>query len=318
MANSTTISAGIDTSKNKLDAAIHGRDGTICVSNDQAGWKSLADHFAAAGVRRIGIEATGGYERGVTRYLQKAGFIVRLLQPLQVKAFAQARLRRAKSDQLDAHLIAACVHLIGEHDRMPPDPRFDALADHLTFIEQCEEDIVRVKTRIEHTPAGRLRKTLEADVKRMATRRAKEIRRLIAALGAHADLARRFELALSIPAIGERTALSIIIRLPEIELVNREQAAALAGLAPFVHNSGQFEGQTHIGGGRARLRRSLYMAALPGAHRWNPQLMALYRRMTAAGKSPKSALVACARKLLIFAITVVQRGTPWQDRPVAG
>jgi len=318
MANSSIISAGIDTSKNKLDAAIHGRDGTTCVSNDEAGWKTLADRFLAAGVTRIGIEATGGYERGVTRYLQNAGFTVRLLQPLQVKAFAQARLRRAKSDQLDAQLIAACVHLMGEHDQMPPDPRFDALADHLTFIEQGEEDIVRVKTRIEHTPAGRLRRALEADVKRLATRRGKEIERLIAALCAHADLARRFELVLGIPSIGERTALSIIIRLPEIELVNREQAAALAGLAPFVHKSGQFEGQTHIGGGRARLRRSLYIAALSGAHRWNPQLMALYRRMTAAGKSPKSALVACARKLLIFAITVVQRGTPWQDRPVAG
>ena len=317
MANATTISAGIDTSKNKLDAAIDGRDGTTCVSNDLAGWKRLADRFAAAGVKRIGIEATGGYERGVTRYLQKAGFTVRLLQPLQVKAFARARLRRAKSDQLDAQLIAACVDLMGEHDQMPPDPRFDALADHLTAIEQWEEDIGRIKTRMEHTPAGRLRKTLEADVKRLATRRGKEIKHLIAALCAHADLARRFELLLSIPAIGERTGLSIIIGLPEIELLNREQAAALAGLAPFVHKSGQFEGQTHIGGGRARLRRSLYMAALPGGHRWNPQLMALYRRMTAAGKSPKSALVACARKLLIVAITVVQRGTPWQDRTVA-
>lgn len=317
MASITTISAGIDVAKNKLDAAIHGGQSGLCVSNDTAGWTRLAKMFAEAGVSRVGIEATGGYERGVARALQAAGFDVRLLQPLQVKAFARMKLRRAKNDQLDAQLIAHCVHLLDAPDHTPPDPRFDAFAEHLTFIEQCEEDIVRLKTRLEHTPA-RLRKTLEADVKRLERRRARQITRLVAALRAHPDLARRFDLVLSVPAIGERTALSIVVRLPEIEQVNREQAAALAGLAPFVHASGQFEGQTHIGGGRARLRRSLYMAALPGAHRWNPALIALYRRMTAAGKSPKSALVACARKLLIFALSVVQRGTPWEQRSLAG
>jgi transposase len=120
---------------------------------------------------------------------------------------------------------------------------------------------------------------------------------------------------LSVPGIGERTALALILRMPELGQVSREQAAALAGLAPFVRQSGKRKGETHIGGGRSRLRRSLYAAALPAAFRWNPALKALYRRLVERGKPHTSALVACARKLLIYANTVVQRGTPWTEKP---
>jgi len=112
---------------------------------------------------------------------------------------------------------------------------------------------------------------------------------------------------LSVPGIGQRTALAILIRLPELGALSREQAAALAGLAPFDSDSGAHRGQR----GRARLRRSLYAAALPAAFRWNPTLIALYRRLKQRGKPHKAALVACASKLLIYANTVVARGTPW-------
>jgi transposase len=111
--------------------------------------------------------------------------------------------------------------------------------------------------------------------------------------------------------IGAITALSIVVRLPELGQLSREEVASLAGLAPFVHQSGKRKGETHIGGGRARLRRALYAAAQPASFRWNPALQALYRRLTERGKSHKSALVACARKLLVYANAVVQRGTPW-------
>ena len=130
----------------------------------------------------------------------------------------------------------------------------------------------------------------------------------------HADLAKRFTLVLSVPGIGERTALALVLRLPELGAVSREQAAALAGLAPFVQQSGRWQGERHIAGGRSRLRRSLYAAALPAAFRWNPALKALYRRLTERGKPHTVALVACARKLLIFANTVVARGTPWTEK----
>ena len=156
-----------------------------------------------------------------------------------------------------------------------------------------------------------MRRSVVADIARLERRCAAEQKRLIGALRTHADLARRFELVLSVPSIGERTALALVLRMPELGQVSREQAAALAGLAPFVHQSGKRKGETHIGGGRGRLRRSLYAAALPGAFRWNPAMKALYERLTARGKTHKSALVACARKLLIFANTVVARDTPW-------
>lgn len=313
MTQTTMLTAGIDTAKDKLDVAVHGQASTTTFANTPDGWNRLAAQLAKAGVQRIGIEATGGYERGVTRHLQAAGFIVVVLQPLQVKAFAKLHLRRAKNDRLDAILIAACTVALDARNAMPPDPRFDELGDHLTFIEQIEDDIARFKTRIEHIADKRRLRVVTADIARLETRRAAELKRLIAALRRHADLARRFDLVLTIPGIGERTTLALIIRMPELGQVSREEAAALAGLAPFVHQSGKHVGETHIGGGRARLRRSLYAAALPASFRWNPALIVLYKRLTKRGKTHKSALVACARKLLVFANTVVHRGTPWQD-----
>src|SRR5262249_13072259 len=119
------------------------------------------------------------------------------------------------------------------------------------------------------------------------------------------------------PGIGERTALALIIRMPELGRISREQASALAGLAPFDDDSGKYRGQRHIAGGRGRLRRSLYAAAaLPAAFRWHKALIDLYRRLTTAGKAHSLALVACARKLLIYANTVVARGAPWRENAV--
>src|SRR6185312_125146 len=127
----------------------------------------------------------------------------------------------------------------------------------------------------------------------------------------HDDLAERLDLVLSIPGIGERTALALLIRMPELGQVSREEAAALAGLAPFDDDSGERKGQRHIAGGRSRLRRALYAAALPAAFRWNAALIQLYQRLIARGKKHQQALVACARKLIVYANAVVQRDAPW-------
>ena len=314
MTQTNTKTAGIDTAKAKLDVAVHGAVDRLSVANDAAGWERLLAFLRRAGVGRVGIEATGGYERGVMGFLRAAGVTVLLLQPLQVTAFAQLHLRRAKNDALDAALIAACATHMAEPS-VPPDPRLPALADRLTFVEQIEEDIARIKVRREHIADPRQRRLIAADIKRLEKRRADELRRLIQVLHKHADLGLRFDLLLSIPCMAERTALGIVLRMPEIGQVSREQAAALAGLAPFDDDSGARKGKRHISGGRARLRRTLYMAAFAGAFHWNKALMALYRRLTARGKPPKLALVACARKLIIFANTVVQRGTPWKEKP---
>jgi transposase len=313
MTNPTTRAAGIDIAKHTLEFAIHGLPIHLSVENRRPGWRRLVTELRKAGVARVGLEATGGYERGVVGYLRAAGFTVLVLQPLQVKAYARLHLRRAKNDALDAVLIAACTAAIDASPE-PPDARLAPLADALTFVEQIEEELARHQTRLEHIELPRFRRLVMADIRRLEARRRAELRRIVQALACHDDLCRRLHLVQSIPGIGERTAIALVLRLPELGRLTREQVAALAGLAPFDDDSGLHRGQRHIGGGRKRLRRSLYAAALPAASFWNPACIALYKRLMAKGKTHKAALVACARKLLIFANTVVQRGTPWTDR----
>jgi transposase len=312
MTQTSITTAGIDTSKLKLDIAVHGRIERWQVANTLSGWRVLAANLVKAGVTRVGIEATGGYERGVVEHLRAAGFTVLVLQPMQVKAFGRVHLRRAKNDDLDAVLIAACTATL-EQPKIAPDPRLAELARNLTFLEQIEEDIARFKTRLEHIDEPRLRRMVTSDIARLKARRAAQIRDIAKHLRDHDDLAKRLDLVQSIPGIGERTALALIIRMPELGQISREEAAALAGLAPFDDDSGLHRGQRHIAGGRGRLRRSLFAASLPAAFRWNKALIALYARLMANGKAHNAALIACARKLLIYANTVVQRGTPWTE-----
>jgi transposase len=135
MTQTNITTAGIDTSKARLDIAVHGRIERWQIANTSPGWRVLAANLAKAGVARIGIEATGGYERGVVEYLRAAGFTVLGLQPIQAKAFGRVHLRRAKNDALDAVLIAACAAAI-DQPRIAPDPRSAELAGDLTFLEQ--------------------------------------------------------------------------------------------------------------------------------------------------------------------------------------
>lgn len=314
MTEISMTTAGIDTAKDRLDVAACDR--RFQVANAPSGWRRLIAAFAESGVKRVGIEATGGYEQGVVRHLRLAGFTVLVLQPMQVKAFARLHRRRAKSDAIDAGLIAACASMM-EPPAIAPDERLADLASHLTFVEQTEEDMARLKVRLEHVHEPRLRRIMLADIARLKARRTAELARIARVLREHADLARRLDLVLSVPGIGERTALALVIRMPELGRLSREEAAALAGLAPFDNDSGTHKGARHIAGGRSRLRRSLFSAALPAAFRWNKALRAFYRRLTAAGKPHNLALTACARKLLIYANTVVERGSPWVDKTAA-
>ena len=306
--------AGIDTGKHQLDVALHGHKECLQVGNDKTGHKQLSCWLRQHGVQRVGIEASGGYERDVIAWLRKDGFTVIRFQPRQVRAYAEFRLQRAKNDKIDAALIAACaadapiVH-------QAPDPRLEAFAEHLTLIEQIEEDMVRFKTRLEAVRDKQRRRLIEREIARLKAWRVLEMKRLADSLRQHQDLARRLVLAMSVQGVGERTAIACIIRQPELGRINREQAAALAGLAPYDDDSSDRHGARKIAGGRARLRKSLYAAALPAAFHWNPQLVALYKRLIAAGKPHKVALVACARKLIIFINTVLARGTEWIPKP---
>jgi transposase len=315
MAKRTTICAGIDTGKWKLDIALDGSSKQLQIGNTPEGYKTLLDWLRRHRVNRIGIEASGGYEQPVVAELRRKQFVVVVFQPAQVRAYAKFRLQRAKNDKIDAALIATCTAVV-KTIHAPPDPRFLPFAEHLTMIEQIREDIRRLKNRIETCRNPRIRQNWKDEVARLSKQEKIEFKALVAAIRQHRDLAERLDLISSVDGIGPPTAVTILVRLPEIGRITREQAAALAGLAPYDDDSGDRAGTRHIAGGRDRLRGAVYTAALPAAFRWNPQIMALYKRLIAAGKGHKRALIACARKLLIFANTVVARGTPWNyQRP---
>jgi transposase len=304
------VCAGIDTGKHKLDVALDQGPEQLQVDNNPDGHKSLSAWLRQRRVWRIGIEASGGYEQAVVAALRRDGFIVILFQPAQVRAYAKFILQLAKNDKIDAALIAACTAAT-KTIREPPEPRLAALAGHLTMIEQITEDIARLKTRRESCRDERISQCWKQQITRLRALARSEFKQLLAAIREHRDLAERLELMASVEGVGLKTAVDVLIRLPEIGSLSREEAAALAGLAPYDDDSGTRSGERHISGGRQRLRTSLYAAALPAAFKWNPQLIAFYRRLIAKGKSHKKALVACARKLLIFLNTVVARGTPW-------
>jgi transposase len=316
MAKRITVCAGIDTGKRKLDVAIDGSCEPLQVENTAEGHKILLAWLQRHKVKRIGIEASGGYEQPVVAALRRKRFVVVVFQPAQVRAYAKFHLQRAKNDKIDAALIAACTAAV-KQIYPAPDPRLSPFAEQLTMIDQIGEDIMKLKNRIETCRNERIRAVWKEDIARLAKRERAELKALVAAIRQYPDLAERLELIHSVGGAGLPTAVAILVRMPEIGQLTREQAAALAGLAPYDDDSGDQVGARHIDGGRERLRRALYLAALPASFRWNPQLIALYQRLRAAGKEHKRALIACARKLLIFVNTVVARGTPWQSKPPA-
>jgi transposase len=259
---------------------------------------------------RVGIEASGGYEQAVVAQLRRDGFVVIVFQPAQVRAYARFHLQLAKNDKIDAALIAACT-AAAKKIHAPPDPRLAPFAEHQTLIEQITDDIARIKTRRESCRDPRIRGVWKQEIARLNGLIKAELKQLGAAIRQHPDLAERLDLIASVDGVGLRTAVAILVRMPEIGRLSREQAAALVGLAPYDRDSGDAVGARHIEGGRQRLRTSLYNAGFAAAFHWNDELKATYQRLTAAGKPHKVALVACARKLLIYVNTVVQRGTPW-------
>jgi transposase len=283
------------------------------VDNTAEGHKALVKWLKDRKVKRVGIEASGGYEQAVIATLRSKSFEVALLQPGQVRAFAKFRLQRAKNDKIDARLIAACTAVVDTF-HAAPDPRLAPLAEHLTMIDQIGEDIARLKNRIETCRNERQRAVWMGYIALLTKQLKSEREALVATIRSHSDLAARLDLILSVDGVGLPTAVAVLVRMPEIGELSREQAAALAGLAPYDDDSGNRVGVRRIDGGRERLRRALYLAALPASMRWNKQLVGFYKRLTAAGKEHKRALVACARKLLIFINTVVARGTPWQEK----
>jgi transposase len=318
MPQTTTPTAGLDIGKLTLDLALTGQPEVTRFSNTPEGHAELIATLRRHGVARLGLEATGGYEAEVYEALAEAGLAVVRFQPAQVRFYAKSRLRRAKTDRLDAHLIAACTAAYDGPVRPARDQRLSALAEPMRLFEQITADIACFKTRCESYRDNDVKADLKAQIKQFGAWRQRVLKQIVTALRAEADLKQRLDLLLSIPGLGERTAVQLLINMPELGRITREEAASLAGLAPFDRSSGQYEGQRHIAGGRAEIRTALYAACLPASYRWNPALVAMRERLNRAGKPFKLVMVACARKLLIFANTVLQRGTPWQaETPAA-
>ena len=311
MSNPNIKCAGIDTSKKTLDVAIEGVPRPVSFANNAEGHGLLVDCLVGHGVSRVGIEASGNYEAGVVAALRAAGVTVFVLDPRQIHGWRRFRRQRAKTDAIDARLIRAAVAEI-DLDREPPDPRLPAFAETLTLIDQIGEDVARLKTRRDRYVDKANLAVIEREILRLEKQRERLRAALVRRLRAHPDLAHRLDLLLTIPTIGLPTAVVLVVRMPELGRLTRQEAAALAGVAPYNRDSGPMSQDRHIAGGRTRLRKALYMAAFSGSQKHNPALLAFYDHLTAAGKHHKVALIACVRKRVHFANAVIARDAPWQ------
>jgi transposase len=317
MSKHNTVYAGIDTGKRKLDVALTGHRERLQVDNAANGHKALSEWLRRHRVKRVGIEASGGYEQEIVGELRRQGFVVVVFQPAQVRAYAKFHLRLAKNDKIDAGLIADCTAAI-KKIHAAPDPRLAPFAEHLTMIDQVKEDIARFKTRLETCRDQRIRRLWKEEIARLEKLERVELKQLVATIRQHPDLAERLDLIASVDSVGLQTAVAILVRMPEIGQLTREEVAALAGLAPYDDDSGEQTNVRHIQGGRERLRKALYCAVWPGILRgWNEPIRVLYDRLIGKGKLHKVARIACARKLLIYVNTVVARGTPWVETPTS-
>lgn len=306
---STTGVAGVDVGKRHLDAAVHGADDLTQVENAPEGVSALIAWLQAREVGRVGLEATGGYERGVRAALEAAGFEVVVHQPLEVRLFAKLKRRRAKNDRLDARLIAAATAQV-EAVKAACDPRLTALAERLTAYEQITDQAAELKTFLEHVTLDDIEAAIRSQIAAMAHLKARLAAQVLAAVKAEADLLHRFRLLMSLPGVGPIVAASLVVRMPELGHMRRGQAAALLGAAPFDRDSGRFKGLRFITGGRTRPRRMLYLAAL-AAKRCDPDLKAFADQLLKRGKPAKVAIVAVMRKLIEAANLVLSRGQPW-------
>ena len=236
-------------------------------------------------------------------------------QPLEVKLFAKLKRRRAKNDRLDARLIAAATAQV-EAVKAAQDPRLVELAERLTAYEQITDQAAELKTFLEHVTLKDVAKALRAQIASLTRLKAKLAADVLAAIKAQPDLLVRFRLLTSLPGVGPIVAATLVVRMPELGQMKRGQAAALAGVAPYDRDSGQWKGQRFIAGGRSRPRRMLYMAAIQ-AKRCDPRLKAFADQLVARGKPAKIAIVAVMRKLIEAANLVLSRQQPWIRQPAA-
>jgi transposase len=310
MAETVAQSVGVDISKDGLDIHLHPVGVTRRFSNDPKGLRALLTCLGGFDVQRIVFEPTGPYHHAFERRLGKAGLPLVKVNPRQARRFAQAIGRQAKTDAIDAAMLAR----LGVMLEPPARPIVSQTLDELKQLHLARTALI--KDRVAAKNRGHvLRLPL---LKRQAEQRLKHIDQQIVAIDAamaqrietDPDLAARLDILLSIPGVGRTTALAILIEMPELGQIENKAAASLAGLAPIAQDSGRKHGKRFIQGGRAGLRQALYMPALVAA-RFNPQLKAKYAALIGAGKPPKLAITAIMRKLLILANALLRDRRAW-------
>jgi transposase len=306
------IAVGIDVSKDRLDVAVRPGGEVFVSDRATAALNTLAERLKRIGPQVVALEASGGFETVVAAALAAAGLPVVVVNPGQVRAFAKAIGQRAKTDPIDAAVIAHFAEATKPQVRPLPDEATQSLADLVQRRRQIIDMISAENQRLKRATARGLRKSIG----RLVTALEKEL----AIVDGDIDDAVRnspgwFEkedLLTSVPGIGKVISRTIIAELPELGTINRKEIAALAGLAPFTRQSGQWRGKSFIGGGRASVRKALFMGAMV-AKKCNPVLKAFFDRLVAAGKPKLVALIAVARKLLTILNAIARDQKPWQN-----
>lgn len=302
---------GIDVAKDRLDVCVRPSGESFVVARTGAGIEVLAERLQKLAPRIVAIEATGGFEIVVAAGLAAAALPIVVVNPAQVRAFAQALGRRAKTDPIDAAVIAHFVEATKAVPRPLPDETTRLLADLVARRRQIVEMMAAEGQRDRRLTNKRLKKSIA----RLRKALEKELAELDGEIDDHVRgspvWAEKEDLLASVPGVGPVIARTLIAELPELGSLDRRKVAALVGLAPWTRQSGQWRGKSFISGGRKSVRNALFMAAMVAA-RHNPILKSFRDKLVAAGKPKLVAIIAVARKLLTILNAILRDKTPWQ------
>lgn len=303
---------GIDVSKDRLDVHVRPSDEAFAVARDGEGLAALVARLGALEPYLVVLEATGGFELTVAAALAAAGMPLAVVNPRQIRDFARATGQLAKTDALDAKVIACFAERVRPEPRPVPDAQARALGELVARRRQIIEMMTAERNRRGQLTSRRLIKGVE----RLLAALQKELSELECEIGdgirGTPAWRERDELLRSVPGIGDVVARTLIADLPELGRLDRKQIAALVGVAPLNRDSGRMRGKRTTWGGRAKVRSVLYMAALV-ASRHNPVLATFYQRLISAGKAKKLAITAVMRKLLTILNAMIRDHRPWQN-----
>jgi transposase len=309
------LSVGIDVAKATLEVAISGHAKTLAFANDEAGCAALLAELSGRSVALVLFEATGGFELPCATALQLAGLAVAVINPRQARDFARAMGHLAKTDRIDAAVLADMARTLlarGDLSKLVK-PLPDAQQLELQGLVTRRRQLMAMKLAEDHRmkmPGVRQRRSLNTIIKALDRELARVDKDLQAFVGTnHAELAALLD---SVKGVGKATISTLLAEVPELGKLSGREVSALVGVAPINRDSGTMRGKRSIFGGRPDVRRVLFIAALV-ASRHNPVIKAFYQRLLAAGKPKKVALVACMRKLLTILNAMVRSGKPWNQ-----